>query len=522
MTEKLNLIGDFGGKSEQKPVFRILNEVEKPENVDVPFFFREDYFREDSSKYNEHLATMSLVLAMSGFSHFRQSEANRHKNKDADVRYLLTGNPGYEEYDKYPTVPMNFKDSTYYSNEFYHKVSEKDSIAFCMAEKVIGNELLICVVVRGGGYEKEWNSNFIMDPLAENGKYHKGFYDASTTIIRKIDEKLKSEELKAYIGRYRLWIVGYSRGAAVAGITAQRISELLNGGEWKDFGLKESHIFTYTFETPAGICYEEELKFKGIHNTINLTDMITKFVFKNWGFKRPGQDHLLPYKRGASDSDFEKSWGKVEKCMSQYIRQSAAGYATISKDPNFLQNLEKFEREISEKITKGDMQTKYQTPLAYMTNFFMNIPQNLSTKELLTLGVEMLALVLSAFNKAQLSYQANLLAIYFTLNLWGIKPDADFLEHGNTLYFFLSKALSGYGSETVLQVAQVLISIPYNHAPLLCLSWLMSQDSNYPVTAKNLVELSADEKMHLDLMKAQLDMMSELAKAPPAAQLKIS
>lgn len=286
----------------------------------LPLVYNDDYFNNSSFEYNESLATASLALELSGFAN-RSDYTNQAKNAKQALKELDFGD--IEE------------------NDDYKRQTEADTIGVVAANKKIksNNEeyTLIPVVIRGGGYEQEWIGN------AKVGKSgdHEGFNTAATKAKNFVDNYIQNKNIQ---GKVKLWIVGYSRGGATAGLLGVKfnndfkltLNELPAESKncsnedyynsyvnkekertYKKYGkeieMNPNDLYVYTFEAPMGmnivsgsgleeyagdIPYSKSEKnnraiYDNIHNTINDDDFVTKVAPKDWGFVRPGVDHKL-------------------------------------------------------------------------------------------------------------------------------------------------------------------------------------------------------------------------------------
>ena len=99
-------------------------------------------------------------------------------------------------------------------------------------------------------------------------------------------------------GEVKLWVVGYSRGGAVANLTAAELSypknvppEVAEKVTWN-----REDVYGYTFEAPQGTQFINTIlkKYNNIKNIRNINDLVTYVAPSNWGFKRFGKDYLLP------------------------------------------------------------------------------------------------------------------------------------------------------------------------------------------------------------------------------------
>jgi len=294
----------------------------------LPLVYNDDYFDGSAFDYNESLATASLALELSGFA-----DTSDYADQAKNAKKAL-GELGFGDIQE---------------NDGYQEKTATDSIGVVAANKKIksNNEeyTLIPVVIRGGGYEKEWGGN------AKVGKSgdHEGFDTAATKAKEFVDNYIKEKKIK---GKVKLWIVGYSRGGATAGLLGVKFNrdfistlnelnkdskdpsdeEYYNSYVEKErartskkyeseIEMNPNDLYVYTFEAPMGMNiadgsglyeYKGDIPYSGskksdqaiyenIHNTINDDDFVTKVAPRIWGFARPGVDHKLLEGRRAND-----------------------------------------------------------------------------------------------------------------------------------------------------------------------------------------------------------------------------
>lgn len=235
------------------------------------YYYDDSYFSKDSYTYNESLATMSLTLAMSAFA----SNEKLYSNKSDNAKDLLT-QVGFSDFD---------------TNDFYEKKPTMDSIGVVAANKGIkvGDKpyTLIAVATRGGGYEQEWASNFT---LGKTG-IHEGFNEAKKNVLTYIKKYIKDNGIT---GDIKLWITGYSRGAATVNLVAGAIDD---GESLGNCSLDLSDLFAYDFETPMGAVATDAKTnpvYNNIFNIINPSDPVPKVAPVEFKFTRYGDDKRLP------------------------------------------------------------------------------------------------------------------------------------------------------------------------------------------------------------------------------------
>lgn len=241
------------------------------------YYYSDAYFSNPSTTYNQHLATMSLCMAFSTY-----------------------GEGGYSSYDKNVRKVMDdcgFCAGSRYEQYSFNTEPGYDSIGCAIGSKSINDDTsLIVVAIRSGGYEKEWASNVTMGLVLD----HKGFDDASQLVYSHIKNYISQHdsELK---GNIKIWITGFSRGAATATQTAAKLNNLVV----TNHKIGKENIYAYGFATPAGAVKESNphsSKFNNIFNVIEYNDIVPLLAPAKLGFDRYGSTRILPYHMGSYSS----------------------------------------------------------------------------------------------------------------------------------------------------------------------------------------------------------------------------
>ncbi|MBP9037181.1 MAG: VWA domain-containing protein [Candidatus Cloacimonas sp.] len=296
------------------------------EGRDYPaiYYYRDSYFNDSAYVYNNHLATMSLCLELSAWaSNEVPNTTEGYKQKSKNAEKLLT-DIGFSEFK---------------TNNGYQVKPTKDSIGVVAANKQIKSNgkdyTLVALAVRGGGYESEWASNFTLGTGsgysdADKGR-HKGFYEARDQV-----RDFASQYLRDNVeGDVKLWIVGYSRGGATAGLTAAWFDENYTSFGADGISMRPEDIYAYTFAAPQGTVYDEAKDqnwsskplYKNIHNTINPADPVPKVAMSAWSFVRFGNDIPLP--TSETDSDYATKKAKMLTQLQSLANQVNYGVDTF-------------------------------------------------------------------------------------------------------------------------------------------------------------------------------------------------
>ena len=246
--------------------------------------YDERWFEKSSYEYNHELAKLSLCLEMSSFTKDalenwgesgEEIAAERSENVVKAFRSI-----GFEE--------ENIK--TYHYDKPLNDASDK--IAYTIANKKLSSgKTLIAVVCRGGGYGREWSSNFhVYSDENEDESFHAGFYNAMKEVFGNVKTEIEHSDSDVV-----LWITGYSRGAAVANLLSGRIDD------WASIytNLSADAVFSYCYATPRGVKADrnpEKQLYQNIFNIINPGDAVPEVALQKWGYTRYGATKLFDEK----------------------------------------------------------------------------------------------------------------------------------------------------------------------------------------------------------------------------------
>lgn len=259
------------------------------EDSTLDYAYSDAYFAADARVYNPSLSSMSLCLEMSSWSSLDEED---WVDKSANARELLTD--------------LGFID--FAQNDFWNAHPTVESIGAVAARKELQDATLIALAVRGGGYFSEWGSNVLIG----DADAHTGFATARDNVLAFLQEYVAANGIT---GRVKLWLVGFSRGAAVANMTAGYLND---NGLSAEATLVPQDLYCYTFEAPQGIQVSAagaDADYSNIHNIINPNDIVPLVAPDGWGFARYNQtSHLLPTITTVHYADAR------EKMLEQYAR----------------------------------------------------------------------------------------------------------------------------------------------------------------------------------------------------------
>lgn len=252
------------------PVYQVLTafNVRSVEDKFVTYTDFVDYpFWQPATQYCGNLANMSLIMTMC---------AGRDKLRDADPGAF---DPA-QDLEAY-LESAGFEDIR---TDDYSKETSIYTISTAMGFRRMEHEgeepfTLIAVGVCGAGYNNEWQSNI----TAGKGELHEGFRSASDLVIDRIAGYIATRGIK---GRIKLWISGFSRAAAVANLTAGRLTR---AGVFA-----KEDVYAYTFATPAAVMNPLAEGDENIFNILCPTDVVPQVMPAEWGYGRYGTDLWIP------------------------------------------------------------------------------------------------------------------------------------------------------------------------------------------------------------------------------------
>lgn len=237
-----------------------------------PVAFDPTWFNGSAEEYSHNLAKLSLGLATASFRPSAHVEA--YRDPDYNLRFFLY-QAGFEDMrsDDYDKDPSMYTVSTMMG----HRTINEGDQAY----------ELIAVGICGQGYLDEWESNFSIG----SSSHPEGFESAAQLVYDRVFGYISANHLK---GKLKIWLSGFSRAAAIANITAARLSD-------SDM-FAEEDVFAYTFATPNTVRKEEFKQYDNIYNICGKMDPVTCIPFSEWGYTRYGTTFHTPALE--TDSDF--------------------------------------------------------------------------------------------------------------------------------------------------------------------------------------------------------------------------
>lgn len=275
-------------------------------DVQSKCYYSDAFFNSDATKYNAHLATMSLSFELTTWTSGSTSQWPADNNAVGD-------NLKCHNARKLLCDELDFEKDSFKVNDFWLQAPEKDSIGALAANKKLGDgSTLIALGVRGGGYGKEWASNFTMGKEGD----HQGFATARDNVLKFLNNYIKEQDIT---GRVKLWIVGFSRAGAVANMVGGALNDYYTFSS--DVEVSKEDTYVYTFEAPQGVLKTNlnSGNYANIHNIINLNDIVPLVAPGSWGFTRyanAGGEIKIPSKYTCDNyASYQKSFEEMQKDM---------------------------------------------------------------------------------------------------------------------------------------------------------------------------------------------------------------
>ena len=451
------------------------DKASKASDGSAVYYYKNDYFKKDAYQYDEQLATMSLSLALSAFG--SSDVGTDYQNKSNNAKNLLS--------------EIGF--SKIKTNTWFTKKPEADSIGVIAGQKQLKaggkSYTLIALAIRGGGYESEWASNFT---LGKSG-YHQGFSQARDQVLKFLTEDyIKANGIS---GNIKIWVTGFSRAGATANLVAGQLDE---GVLMSNCQFKLEDLYAYTFEAPAGAINKSGRnistgKYKNIFNTINKNDPVPRVAPKEWGFKRYGEDYILPSKELITEKKY--------KILVQNMQDRLLTIAPTT--PYLIDDFAKKKINWSAIFTGGKPFVSNATQSIFLDDF-VKIIANETFKNRTSYNQNFEDIFRKSFSSINGTENTPVLQI-IVKKLTELAVMQKFSKLGELassskaeqwLKTILADAKVSYGARDLKPLASIITSalkhptfvislfantesLGQAHFPEICLAWLQSQDTNY-------------------------------------------
>ena len=234
------------------------------------FYYKDSYFSEPASRYNQSLAAMSLCMALSTFPDLPYCTYDKHiLELMKKCGFTGTGDSNYKQYE------FNEKPTT-------------QSIGCAVGSKQLADgTTLIAVAIRSHAYEAEWASNYLVGSSGD----HEGFTRSAAIVVDRIKDYIAAHEIS---GRIRIWITGFSRGGA----GSTHAAAMLSRTEIDGVSCTKDDVYAYGFATPSGAAKTsrpESSDYSNIYNILHFHDIVPLVAPGRWGFTRYGTTLYLPF-----------------------------------------------------------------------------------------------------------------------------------------------------------------------------------------------------------------------------------
>ena len=470
-------------------------------NRSAKYYYSDSYFSEPAENYNPHLATMSMCLAISAFSILGEGSDPDYKNQSSHAVSLLE-DIGFT--DITPNADMYIKPTTQTMGAVAARKTAADAD---------GEYTLVALTLRGGAYGSEWAENLIVGSAKNNDGNHQGFYEARDRTLAFLNEYISDIS-----GRVKVWVVGFSRAAAVAGLVGAWLDDNLTSLENENVSLTLHDIYAYTFEAPMATARENTLgkDYSNIHNIVGANDIVTKVTMSGsadygWDFVRVGEESVYDVKATpdvTTDSLYEKRRALIlnflrymnpdlvaiqadiedelfgvwqDAAVYEALNYLSAELASVVPREKYVLHVQPFLSDfIGQVIADGESRQKFIEALEaaydkYSFGLDQYLPVSMSMqdkldKNIIDVIIEnkdaikpiLIVMIKDVLSNAEITYnEGELMAFLYTmLDIFSYKT-ADLVY---TLIALLSQESPG---------------ILANHFPELPLAWLMASDSYY-------------------------------------------
>lgn len=399
-------------------------------NIDYGYSYSDSYFYGNSGTYKHNLATMSLNLALSAFNSLEAPQSGYKENIAANnVRNLLS-DLRFENID----------------TRSYEGKPTDSSVAVAIGQKEItegkDNYTLIAVAVRGGGYEMEWASNFKVYSKDEHMGFSLAASDVSTNLLRYMRENvIKNGESP----KIKLWIVGYSRGAAIANLVGAKYVDYAESNKLSPgIVLQKNDIYTYTFATPMATSSNARYKYTNIFNVVNPVDVVPKVTPTSWGYGRNGITYFLP----SCETQQNVFRNHVQDVVNECDKISGHNYIRV-----------------------------FSTAQSAILNTALDSTKILGADSDISLAIQ------TVLTKKQIEKYSNTQHSQSVLDLYGLYSDlkdlknwAEIIASGNVATATIKTAWEGIKYVTSNSVDEVISIIEMAHYPEVYLAWMNSLD----------------------------------------------
>ena len=293
-------VGTYNGKEVIEGYFRYAAVLNTEAELSSNYYYSDGYFLTgddsnagDPTIYNEHLATMSMATVLAGCC----SNIGLNNEIKNQAQYNLDYTYKSQNIEMVLTDIGIDSDDIYISETYTLKPSD-NSIDVAIGKKGLDGSdyTLVPIVVRSVGYESEWVNNFALGSSGEA----QGFAVSADNILKYVQKYIKNYGLEDEVanGKVKFWIMGYSRGAAIANLAAKLLVEKYSYDTDTAHTATGNQVYAYCIAAPQGGRNDEMTLpascYYCIHNCINKVDVVAELAMDEMGFMRYGVDHYVP------------------------------------------------------------------------------------------------------------------------------------------------------------------------------------------------------------------------------------
>ena len=288
---------------------------------------------------------------------------------DDDLKMLSLASSGITDTTERAT---SFYETMYFDNfdyDGYEEISE-DTVGYFFAHKAIDNFDLFAVSVRGFNYGKEWANNFTIGSEGDHEGFSLRAHEVYLDLVAYISNVLNDLQREAE-SEVKVWITGYSRGGAIAGLVADNLMRS------DHFSIGEENLYTYTFEAPANVALENKVEYPNVFNLVNEADLVTYIPPEQYGLVRCGTDINI------YSNQVERWLKKLDNHIElpRFFADSSAGYTNEKGFITYLLNNLLVETEDEGSLaTRAEYVNNYQDDLAYLIALFFDLPSSTTEK----------------------------------------------------------------------------------------------------------------------------------------------
>lgn len=304
------------------------------------FYYSDSFFTHPATQYDHQLALATLGLVCAA--------AN---TVASDAEYWVNSSVGREAHIAAAYETLGFEDALFYNYDL-DTGRAGDFVGYSLARKTLTlngqRTTLVALVLRGGGYGGEWVSNLHTGV----GAGHAGFVIPVNEVLTALRNYLaRAAAQPGGTGTVKLWVGGYSRGAAVANLLAGRINKELPE-------IDRKNVFVYTFATPVALTaasypdyqldYDNNHNADGtlkttwaasnIYNILSSGDLVPRVLPAEWGYHRNGNDRFLP----STQNEKELADLDVRGASFSEVPLTISGLATKEDTDGVMERLETF------------------------------------------------------------------------------------------------------------------------------------------------------------------------------------